>query len=681
LGELTAASKTGDKGPALNLFPFQNQQDDNPPEHNHDTYPVQDWTIPSTSNLNGKKYEYVIVGSGAGGGPLAARLAMAGHSVLLIEAGDDQTNTLEYQVPALHAVSSEFEKTRWDYYVHHYDNMTQQARDSKLTYSVPNGPDYTGLNPPYGANPKGVLYPRAATVGGCTSHNAIVTIYPNEVDFEHIVDITGDNSWAPDKMREYFKKLERNRYFPLNGDQGHGFTGWLELSLTSLTLIAKDLKLISLVVAAATALGQNLVDGLLQTVTGLGHLLLKDINRPGRERDGSEGLYQVPLAMHVPSYKRAGPADLLKEVIGAKNPDGSRKYKLDFALNTLATKVKLDNSTRTPKATGVEFLQGKSLYSADPRYQPGGAQGVPGTVTATREVILSAGTFNTPQLLMLSGIGPREQLQEHKIPVRVNLPGVGKNLQDRYEVSVMARAPTPISLLNGCTFLGNNDECLKKWQQNPIEKGAYSTNGVAIASLMKSSVAENDTTDLFIAGWPAAFKGYQPKYFEQAVKGHDSWAWVPLKAHTRNNNGSVTLRSSSPFDTPDIRFRYFDIGGDEDLTALVEALKHSRKIFQDLIPLDGKFVEYWPGDRVQTDDDWRQFAMDEAWGHHACCTAPIGRQSDPNAVVDSNFKVFGVQGLRVVDASVFPKIPGYYIAAAIYMISEKAAAAILADAK
>ncbi|KAI5370709.1 Putative glucose-methanol-choline oxidoreductase, FAD/NAD(P)-binding domain superfamily [Septoria linicola] len=642
----------------------------------------QDSGVVTGSSVNGSEYEYVIVGSGAGGSPLAARLALAGHSVLLIEAGDNQTDTYEYKVPALHAVSSEFEKTRWDYWIRHYEDDEQQKRDSKLTYTLANGSDYTGLDPPEGAKIKGVLYPRAGTLGGCTAHNALVTIYPNEVDWENLMDITGDDSWAPDNMRGYFEKLEHNKYLPTS-IVGHGYTGWLPTSRTSLTLILQDLKVISLALAAASALGQGLLETVITTVAGLGHVLLTDINTPGKTRDGSEGLYQVPLAMQIPEYKRASPVDFLNQVVFATNSDGSRKYKLDIAMNTFVTKINLDESGSTIKATGVDFLAGQYLFGADPRRQSGSATdaGVAGSVSATREVIISAGTFNTPSLLKLSGIGPRAELESHGIETKVDLPGVGKNLQDRYEVAVAGRAPTPINLLADCMFLnGTEDPCLANWEGRLIEKGVYSTNGLALAVLKKSTVAQNDTTDLFIAGWPAHFIGYYPSYFEQAVDGRNAWSWVPLKAHTRNNNGSVLLNSADPLDVPSINFRNFDVGGEEDLQALVEAQKYGRKIFEDLIPLEGKFTEDWPGQDVQTDDEWKQFIKYEAWGHHACCTAKIGSDDDQDAVLDSNFKVRGVDGLRVVDASVFPKIPGYFIATPIYMISEKAAEVILADA-
>ncbi|EME87514.1 uncharacterized protein MYCFIDRAFT_75362 [Pseudocercospora fijiensis CIRAD86] len=336
--------------------------------------------------------------------------------------------------------------------------------------------------------------------------------------------------------------------------------------------------------------------------------------------------------------------------------DGSRKYKLDIALDTLATSIRFDETSGL-KATGINFLTGRSLYGADPRRQDGSvtSTGIAGYVSATREVIIAAGAFNAPQLLKLSGIGPESELSQHGIATRLNLPSVGKNLQDRYEVAVAGRAPTEINLVKDCTFLkGDSDPCLTRWQKYPIEKGTYGTNGVALAILKKSSVAANDTTELFVAGWPAHFIGYEPNYFEKAITGKNAWTWVTLAAHTRNNEvGTVTLRSANPQDMPEINFRYFSTSGAaDDLTALVEGTKYSRKIFQDLIPLNGKFTEDYPGTRnVRNDEEWKQYIQNEAWGHHACCTAKIGAEGDEDAVLDGGFKVRGTQVRKKIRGS------------------------------
>ncbi|KAG5290869.1 glucose-methanol-choline oxidoreductase [Histoplasma capsulatum var. duboisii H88] len=139
---------------------------------------------------------------------------------------------------------------------------------------------------------------------------------------------------------------------------------------------------------------------------------------------------------------------------------------------------------------------------------------------------------------------------------------------------------------------------------------------------------------------------------------------------------------------PEINFNSFDAGvttdgaDEKDLQAVVEAVQFSREIFKSVVPIEGSFKEVWPGpERANDTESLKDFIKKEAWGHHASCTCPIGADNDPMAVLDSNFRVRGVEGLRVVDASVFPKIPGFYIAVPIYMISEKASDVILQAAK
>jgi choline dehydrogenase len=130
----------------------------------------------ATSNTWLENYEYVVVGSGAGGGPVAARLAIAGYKVLLIDAGNDQGSSYQQKVPALMLQSTEYEPMRWDYYVNHYQNLSRQERDSKMSYRTTASDLYVGLNPPAGATPLGILYPRSGTLGGCTAHNALITV-------------------------------------------------------------------------------------------------------------------------------------------------------------------------------------------------------------------------------------------------------------------------------------------------------------------------------------------------------------------------------------------------------------------------------------------------------------------------------------------------------------------------
>jgi choline dehydrogenase len=631
-----------------------------------------------------------VIGSGPGGAPLAARLALANYSVLVLEAGEDHGTDRQVQIPALHPYASEYNPIRWDYFVNHFADDTKAKRDTKMTYLTPEGEYYVGLSPPSGSKMLGVLYPRTGALGGCAEHNAYITVMPTDNDWDGIADITGDASWESSNMRTYWERLEACRYLP-NSMEGHGFTGWLQTRLTPTALILQDRKVLSLVVAAATAMGQNVLDKVITTVHGLFDVLALDINNASPTRNSDERLYQIPLTLDS-DFARSSPRDFLLAVHKATNRDGTRKYKLDIALNTLATKINFDTTSPTPKATSVSYLHGRSLYAADPFSSSNKSKGVPGTVFASREVILSAGAFNTPQLLKLSGVGPASELSAHSIPLVHDLPGVGGNMQDRYEVGVVGKADSDFTILSPCTFLNGNDTdpCYDKWHNVPDPtgsfKGAYTTNGIAFGYLHHSSVAEGGRSgdhDLFIGGAPGYFNGYFPGYSLHATSDISVWTWLVLKAHSRNNAGTVNLTSSSPLDTPKITFHSFSegVGGDKDLQALYEGVKYSLSAFEDLIPLDGSFERIWPPQSISSEEDLKQWASDEAWGHHASCTAPIGSDDDGLAVLDNEFRVRGVQGLRVVDASVFPKIPGTFIATAIYMVSEKAADVIIAAAK
>ncbi|KAJ4112193.1 hypothetical protein NW768_011772 [Fusarium equiseti] len=582
-------------------------------------------------NVKENTYEYIVVGSGPGGGPLAANLARSGHSVLLLEAGDEQVDNPNSRMVYNNTPAINDPLTRWDFFVTR-DTPEFDDQYHLTTYRQTDGDFYIGLDPPKGAERLGIYYPRAGTVGGCAMHNAAYISLPADVDWNDIAKLTGDDSWRTPSMRQYLVNLERCNYIQNGSTPDHGFTGYIDTSAAdpSWALNQSDL----------TTLAQQFSDALGGRETGLSlfEMLSRDVNENSPVRDQTDGVFT--LHTHSRNGLRSSPRQYIRETI-----DDAKGFPLTLQTDSLVTKVLFSKSSlgKDPQAIGVEYLRGKSLYSADPRYDPE-AKGVLRKAFASREVILSGGAFNTPQILKLSGIGPKDELNKFHIPIVKELPGVGVNMKDNLETVIYGTFEKPVTGF---------------WDM-------FLTTAVALRTRDIHFYCGSMNFVGFFPGMP----GWNKNEFECGF----------MQLHPRNINGTVRLRSTDPRDVPEIHLGFFQAGNDDDLESMVQAINFVRPIFNNLT--DNPFTEHipCPAGIDCTDDYQRHFHRAQAHGHHVAGTAAIGADDDPLAVLDSKFRVRGVRGLRVVDGSAWPVMPGELPTLPTLMLSEKATADILAEA-
>lgn len=302
------------------------------------------------------------------------------------------------------------------------------------------------------------------------------------------------------------------------------------------------------------------------------------------------------------------------------------------------------------RATGVEVSRG----------------GVKEIVRARREVIVAASSINTPKILMLSGIGPAGHLAEHGVPLVADRPGVGANLQDHLELYIQMKSLQPITLYR----YYNYPAMARIGMQWLLAKVGLGTSNQFESAAFVRSAAGVEYPDIQYHFLPLAVR-YDGK---SAVKGHGFQAHVgPMRSPSR---GTVRLASADPATAPRILFNY--MSEEKDWADFRHCVRLTREIFaQDAFaPFSGDEIQ--PGAQVRSDDELDGFIREHVESaYHPCGTARIGAKDDPMAVVDPECRVIGVDGLRVADSSIFPRVTNGNLNAPSIMVGEKAADHIL----
>ncbi|MER9473084.1 choline dehydrogenase [Mesorhizobium sp. M0520] len=449
--------------------------------------------------------------------------------------------------------------------------------------------------------------PRGKVIGGSSSINGMVYVRGHARDFDHWAE-QGATGWGFADVLPYFKRMEDSNGGE-NGWRGHG--GPLTVQRGSRTN-----PLYGAFVEAGRQAGFELTD---------------DYNGAKQEGFG-------PMEQTIRGGRRWSAASAyLRPALRRKNVSLVKGF---------ARRVIIENQ----RATGVEIEARKRIQ----------------VIRARREVIVAASSINSPKILMLSGIGPGQHLSENGIPVIVDRPGVGRNLQDHMELYIQQESTKPITLNS---VLNPFSKALIGAQWLFFKSGLGATNHFEAAAFVRSR-AGVDYPDIQYHFIPAAVR-YDGK---AAAKAHGFQAHVgPMRSKSR---GSVTLRSPDPKSKPVIRFNY--MSHPDDWTEFRHCIRLTREIFGQAAfdPYRGK--ELSPGSHVQSDEELDAFIRDHAESaYHPCGTCKLGRADDAMSVVDPECRVIGVEGLRVADSSIFPRVTNGNLNAPSIMTGEKAADHIL----
>ena len=459
--------------------------------------------------------------------------------------------------------------------------------------------------PESGLGGRPLWVPRGRILGGCSSINGMFYMRGHPRDFDEWRDL-GCDGWGYADVLPYFRRSETSWR---GASLYHGADGPLQ------------------VVPIDTA--KLLHEPIMEAARRAGYPLSEDIN--GERAEGfARGEATIDRNGRRASTARAylAPAQM--------------RSNLRIELNALTTRVLVEHG----RAVGVEYVQGGKTQ----------------VVRAEREVILCGGAYNSPQLLLLSGVGPAAQLEKAGIPIAVDLPGVGQNLSEHHAVMLEFAATRPVTFINELR-MDRAALSVARWAlfgSGPFATQINSANGIVRTdrSLDRPDIQYMcNPVRMDAKLWWPLFSGEQRHVFSVGVVG----------LHPRSR-GNVTLRSANPADAPRIVINA--LTDTADLETLRRGIREARRIYRTPPQGDLTGEELSPGKDVTSDADLDAFIRSTS----QLCQHPVGTCSmgkGPTAVVDPQARVYGVERLRVVDASIMPTVPGGNTNAAVIMAAEK----------
>ena len=455
-------------------------------------------------------------------------------------------------------------------------------------------------------NNRRLFCPRGKMIGGCSAHNGMVYVRGNKEDYRRWASF-GLKEWDYEKVLPYFKKIET---WSGGENEYRGGDGILPINLS-----------------------QNnnpLFKAFLASAEEAGHKINKDMN--GEDQEGF-GMYDVTI--HKGERASASKYYL--------NP-ARKKSNLKVFTQSFVEKIIFEGT----KAIGIEVnIKGKI-----------------NKIFANKEIILSGGSINSPQLLMLSGVGPASHIKEKGIEVIKNIPGVGRNLQDHLETYIQQECNTSDTLYKYINKF-NMIKAGIQWFLN--KSGPCSTSFLEAGGFCKSSPDKE-------------YPNIQFHFFPSFVIDHgkvdpDAHGYqLHASLNQPKSRGNIELNTSNPYDHPKIQFNYLE--DEYDLNETVKCIHVAREILKQnsMKPYAGK--EIGPGDHAQNEEEIKEYIRSKAeTAYHPSCTLKMG--VDDMAVVNEKLKVNGLQNLRVADASVMPEITSGNLNAPTLMIAERAADFIL----